>query len=205
MSKMLISLTAAASAGALAIGLSAPATAQSASDSRIAEVIVYGNDPCPRSSDSAIVVCARKPETERYRIPERYRESGPPQTRESWANKAKSFEYVGRTGIMSCSAVGPGGHTGCLQNMIDRAKADGRWGRAYAGPATAEVPEDLTAALAASPEAATTFATLNGQNRYAVLHRIITAPTPASRANRLATLLAMVERGETPYPQSPQG
>ncbi|WP_313818536.1 hypothetical protein, partial [Citricoccus sp.] len=46
------------------------------------------------------------------------------------------------------------------QAEIDRAKADGRWDRAYAGPATAEVPEDLAAALAASPAAAAAFAAL---------------------------------------------
>jgi uncharacterized protein YdeI (YjbR/CyaY-like superfamily) len=64
-----------------------------------------------------------------------------------------------------------------------------------------QVPEDLAAALAASPAAAETFAGLKGQNRYAVLHRIITAPSATSRANRLAKLVAMLERGETPYPQ----
>ena len=87
------------------------------------------------------------------------------------------------------------------QAEIDRAKADGRWDRAYAGPSTAEVPEDLAAALAASPAAAATFASLNGQNRYAVLHRVLTAPSPTSRTNRLAKLVGMLERGETPYPQ----
>ncbi len=122
MTKLLKSLTGAATIVVGFVIPQAPAAAQD--DTKIAEVIVYGNDPCPRSSDSEVVVCARKPEAERYRIPERYRQSGPPQTRESWARKAKSFEYVGRTGIQSCSAVGPGGSTGCLQNMIDRAKAE---------------------------------------------------------------------------------
>ena len=129
MIKLLIPLTAAAGTAVFAAGLSAPATAQvttgnAGTEDKIAEVIVYGNDPCPRSTDSAIVVCARKPESERYRIPERYRETGSRQSREAWANRARSFEYVGRTGIQSCSAVGPGGETGCLQNMIDRAKAE---------------------------------------------------------------------------------
>ncbi|MEO9248777.1 YdeI/OmpD-associated family protein [Citricoccus nitrophenolicus] len=87
------------------------------------------------------------------------------------------------------------------QSEIDRAKADGRWERAYAGPASATVPEDLSAALEASPAAAAAFAGLNGQNRYAVLHRIHTAPSPTSRANRLVKLVGMLERGETPYPQ----
>jgi len=87
------------------------------------------------------------------------------------------------------------------QAEIDRAKADGRWERAYAGPATAQVPDDLTAALDVSPAAAALFATLTGQNRYAVIHRIITAPSSTSRSNRLAKLVAMLERGDTPYPQ----
>jgi hypothetical protein len=115
----------------------APAIAQTQAPTgsdRIAEIIVYGNDPCPRSTESEVVVCARKPESERYRIPERYRENGPRQTREAWANKAKSFEYVGRTGIQSCSAVGPAGYTGCLQNMIDRAKAEAREANTESAP-----------------------------------------------------------------------
>ena len=87
------------------------------------------------------------------------------------------------------------------QAEIDRAKADGRWERAYAGPASATIPEDLAAALEVSPAAAETFAILTGQNRYAVLHRIHTAPSPTSRANRLAKLVGMLGRGETPYPQ----
>jgi len=126
MNKLLISLTATAAFGGGFVALSVPATAQDSGDSKISEIIVYGNDPCPRSTDDAIVVCARKPESERYRIPERYRQSGPVQSRQSWSQKAKSFEYVGRTGIQSCSAVGPGGYTGCLQNMIDRAKSEAR-------------------------------------------------------------------------------
>jgi hypothetical protein len=127
MNKLLISLTATAGLGtAFAIG-GAAATAQSADQGdTVAEIIVYGDDPCPRSTEGTIVVCARKPETERYRIPERYRDAGPRQSRESWAARARSFEYVGRTGIQSCSAVGPGGHTGCLQNMIERARSEAR-------------------------------------------------------------------------------
>lgn len=128
MSKVLISFTAAAGLSAVVALGAGPASAQAGDDGdlRIAEIIVYGDDPCPRSTDSEVVVCARKPESERYRIPERFRESGPLQTRQSWAARARSFEYVGRTGTMSCSAVGPGGHTGCLQNMIDRARAEYR-------------------------------------------------------------------------------
>lgn len=95
-----------------------PALAQ---NGRISEIIVYGTDPCPRSTDDEVVVCARKPEAERYRIPERLRSSGSRQSRESWANKAIAFETYGRTGINSCSPVGPAGFTGCTQQLINQA------------------------------------------------------------------------------------
>ena len=84
---------------------------------------------------------------------------------------------------------------------IERAKGDGRWDRAYVGASKAEVPDDLVAALAASPGAAVAFAGLNGANRYSVLHRLMTASNATTRANRLAKILAMLEGGETPHPQ----
>lgn len=101
-----------------ALAAPAPALAQS---SRISEIVVYGTDPCPRSTDDEVVVCARKPEAERYRIPERLREGGSRQSRESWANRAIAFETYSRTGINSCSPVGPAGFTGCTQQLINQA------------------------------------------------------------------------------------
>jgi uncharacterized protein YdeI (YjbR/CyaY-like superfamily) len=91
------------------------------------------------------------------------------------------------------------------QAEVDRAKADGRWDRAYSGASSATVPEDLEAALAASPAAAARFAELNRRNRYAVIHRVSTAPSATSRANRLAKLVAMLAAGGSPYPQQPAG
>jgi len=114
-------------AAALIAGIAAVAVPAQAQDGqRISEIIVYGNDPCPRSTDDEVVVCARKPEAERYRIPERFRTGGPRQTREAWANKARSIEVAGRTGIMSCSPVGPAGHTGCLEQLIRQAQDEAR-------------------------------------------------------------------------------
>ncbi len=95
-----------------------PALAQK---SKVSEIIVYGTDPCPRSTEDEVVVCARKPEADRYRIPERYRQSGSRQSRESWANRAVAFETYGATGINSCSPVGPAGFTGCTQQLINQA------------------------------------------------------------------------------------
>jgi hypothetical protein len=118
---MRLTITLSAAVVALAGGLAAfaqPAAAQN----NIAEIIVYGNDPCPRSTDDEVVVCARRPESERYRIPEKYRPGGPPQAGQAWANKAKVLETVGDTGTNSCSPVGPGGYTGCLTQVIRQAR-----------------------------------------------------------------------------------
>jgi len=87
------------------------------------------------------------------------------------------------------------------QQEVDRAKVDGRWDRAYAGAATAEVPDDLVAALEALPTARERFAALSGQNRYAVLHQLMTAASPQVRRRRLEKLVAMLDRGESPHPQ----
>ena len=54
-------LTAAIPALALALPVAAPTPAL-AQNSRVSEIIVYGTDPCPRSTDDEVVVCARKPE-----------------------------------------------------------------------------------------------------------------------------------------------
>jgi uncharacterized protein YdeI (YjbR/CyaY-like superfamily) len=88
---------------------------------------------------------------------------------------------------------------------IEKAKADGRWDAAYHGSARIEVPPDLAEALAASPGAAETFASLSSQNRYAILYRITTVKRPETRARNVAKYVAMLERGETPYPQKRGG
>ena len=86
------------------------------------EIIVYGTDPCPRATDDEIVVCRRLPESMRYRIPENMRPTGTFQQRQSWTMKSRQMMNVGDTGTGSCSAVGPGGHTGCLTQEIQTAR-----------------------------------------------------------------------------------
>ena len=114
-------LTLAATGLALALPAALVPLPALAQNGRISEIIVYGTDPCPRSTDDEVVVCARKPEAERYRIPEKLREGGSLQSRQSWANRAIAFETYGRTGINSCSPVGPAGFTGCTQQLINQA------------------------------------------------------------------------------------
>lgn len=82
--------------------------------------------------------------------------------------------------------------------VVEAARADGRWDRAYAGPATITVPDDLSAALDAVPAARTTFDALTGQDRYAVLHRVHTATTEKTRAKRIAALVETLAAGAAP-------
>jgi uncharacterized protein YdeI (YjbR/CyaY-like superfamily) len=86
------------------------------------------------------------------------------------------------------------------QAEIDRAKADGRWDAAYDSPANAQVPADLAAALEKSKKARTFFESLDSQNRYAILHRLMTANKPETRARRLATFVQMLREGRRLYP-----
>jgi hypothetical protein len=135
--KAALSLVALAAASAAAVALvPAPASAQ-ARQERIRRIIVYGRDPCPRATSAdEVVICGRRAETERYRIPEELRDNSARDDPEStsWAARAEALEYVGRTGIQSCSTVGPGGVSGCWNELVrawrqDRRKGDGEPGR----------------------------------------------------------------------------
>ena len=83
----------------------------------------------------------------------------------------------------------------------ERAKHDGRWERAYDGARTSEVPVDLAAAFAGNARARAFFETLDGANRYAILHRVQTAKKPETRADRIARFVGMCARHETLHPQ----
>ncbi|HWD61215.1 MAG TPA: YdeI/OmpD-associated family protein [Humibacter sp.] len=87
------------------------------------------------------------------------------------------------------------------RHEVERAKTDGRWDAAYAGSSTIEVPDDLAAALAASPAASAMFATLTSQNRFAILFRIGNVKRAETRTRKITEYVAMLERGETIYKQ----
>ena len=82
---------------------------------------------------------------------------------------------------------------------VEAAKADGRWDKAYR--TTQEPPAELLAAIAASPAAQQAYEGLSAQNRFALTFRLITLKTEAARQRRIAESVAMLERGETIYPQ----
>ncbi len=87
---------------------------------------------------------------------------------------------------------------------VDAAKADGRWDAAYR-QSDSTVPDDLRLALDASPTAAAFFLTLSSQNRFAILFRIGNVKRQETRTRKIAQYLAMLEHGETIYPQKSPG
>jgi hypothetical protein len=97
---------------------------QTAPADKLRAVTVFGKDPCPRGAGDEVVICARRPESERYRIPPNLRELPVSPDNESWSRKAERLEMVGRTGIQSCSPVGPAGGTGCLLELIKQAREE---------------------------------------------------------------------------------
>jgi uncharacterized protein YdeI (YjbR/CyaY-like superfamily) len=121
---------------------------------------------------------------------------GPRTARSKWSqiNRDKAERLIG-DGKMAAAGL----------REVERAKADGRWDAAYAGQRTAEVPDDLAAALAKNPKAAAFFASLDRVNRYAILHRIHDAKRLATRRTRIDKFVAMLEAEEKIHPHTTKG
>lgn len=115
-----IGITAVTLTASLVAWPAAPAAAQASE--RV--LIIYGDDACPSSNGEEIVVCVRRDENERYRIPPELRELRDLGANQSWLARAQAVEYVGRSGTMSCSPVGAGGFTGCTEELLRQARED---------------------------------------------------------------------------------
>lgn len=107
-------------------GVAVPGAQTPAAEPRVNQLVVYGSDPCPASTDDEITVCARLPEDDRFRIPPNLRENPDAPANQAWMNRAIELSYVGRTGTDSCSTVGGGGFTGCMSQIINQARAERR-------------------------------------------------------------------------------
>lgn len=112
----------------------------------------------------------------------------PRKARSKWSevNRARAIELIDAGRMAAAGSA-----------QIEAAKADGRWDIAYAPASRATVPPDLQAALDVNIKAARFFATLTGANRYAVLYRIAAAKKAETRARKIESFVAMLERGET--------
>lgn len=106
----------------------APAYAQNSEPpGRTTSLVVYGDDACPPSTEDEIVVCARRPEEERYRIPKALRRNKDERGEMAWGARATELEETSRfTRPGSCSVVGSFGQTGCFDQMIRNWRLDRR-------------------------------------------------------------------------------
>ncbi|MFD9301360.1 YdeI family protein [Streptomyces sp. NPDC060048] len=80
---------------------------------------------------------------------------------------------------------------------VRKAQEDGRWAGAYASQRTAEVPPDVTQALAADPAARKAFEALDRTGRYLVVLPLLQALTPEIRRARLTEAVRLLARGDT--------
>ena len=107
--------------------LAVPAAAQDAAGDKVRMVILYGDDAAPAAGPDEILVVARLPENDRYRIPEALRFSDDPENM-AWARRVERLDLIGQSGTMSCSTAGAGGFTGCTQQLLNAFYADRREG-----------------------------------------------------------------------------
>jgi len=119
-----------------------------------------------------------------------YQSFGPRRPRSTWSKRNREhIARLTREGRMQPAGIA----------QVEAAKADGRWDAAYAQ--NDAVPADLQAAIDASPTATAFFATLSSQNRFAIVFRTTSVKRAETRARKIGEFVAMLERGETIYPQ----
>jgi uncharacterized protein YdeI (YjbR/CyaY-like superfamily) len=104
-------------------------------------------------------------------------------------NRAKAL------GVIKSGRMRPAGLA-----AIETAKENGRWKAAYDSHKTATPPADLQKALNKNPGAKSFFASLDSQNRYAVLFRIQTAKKAETRKKRIEKFVAMLAKHEKLHP-----
>ena len=117
--------------------------------------------------------------------------------------RAKSiWSQINREHVARLTATGRMKPPG--QQQVEAARADGRWDAAYApirAATEASIPHDLRSAIDADPRARKTFQTLGRQNLFALAFRTNNMKTPAGRARKIASLVAMLARGDTIVPE----
>ena len=115
------------------LAAAAPALAQdgpSSPPARQSQIEVFGADPCPRSTADEIVVCHRRPEEERYRIPAPLRRNPAARPEQAWGARTETMDEVSREVLPdSCSVIGSYGQSGCQQALIRQWYASRRAGR----------------------------------------------------------------------------
>ena len=111
----------------------------------------------------------------------------PRRAKSSWSKK--NTEHAER--LIKLGRMKPAGLA-----EVEKAKADGRWDKAYDSPINMKAPEDLLKALEKNKKAKAFFESLNKTNKYAINWRLQTAKKPETRAKRMKMILEMLKKGE---------
>ncbi|SKB25130.1 hypothetical protein [Sphingopyxis flava] len=97
---------------------------------RTSILYTYGDEPCPEAEGDEIVVCAQRPESDRYRVPKELREElkdDAPVGGGSWTSAVEGYENIARmTRPDSCSPVGSYGFSGCSAAALREWQAERR-------------------------------------------------------------------------------
>ncbi|WP_346238464.1 YdeI/OmpD-associated family protein [Niabella insulamsoli] len=79
---------------------------------------------------------------------------------------------------------------------VEKAKADGRWERAYDSPSKMTIPEDFLLELSKNKKAAAFFKGLNKTNLFSIGFRLQTAKRPETRQKRMKEIIEKLANGE---------
>ncbi|MCB9273650.1 MAG: YdeI/OmpD-associated family protein [Lewinellaceae bacterium] len=79
---------------------------------------------------------------------------------------------------------------------VEKAKADGRWERAYDSPSKMTIPEDFLKELSKNKKAEEFFKTLNKTNLFSIGFRLQTAKKQETREKRMKEIVEKLARGE---------
>lgn len=116
----------------MCVAANAETSGQFGTPERINVLVTYGDDECPEAKGDEIVVCAARPESERYRIPKELREAEKEaeEGEQSWTSVLASHDEAARSGRPnSCSVVGTFGFSGCqsaiMRQWFDERRFDG--------------------------------------------------------------------------------
>jgi len=100
-----------------------------------------------------------------------------------WSKKnTDHIERLTKLGKMKASGL----------SEVEKAKADGRWVKAYDSPTEMKMPEDFMKALSKNKAAKVFFESLNKANKYAIGWRLQTAKKPETREKRMKIILQMM-------------
>lgn len=112
---------------------------------------------------------------------------GPRRAKSIWSKR--NTEHVAR--LINEGRMRPAGF-----DAVEKAKEDGRWGKAYDSPSKMTIPEDFLKKLSKNKKAEAFFRGLNKTNLFFIGFRLQTAKKQETREKRMKAIIEMLAKGE---------